>query len=127
VGDDHYHQDPTSSAEDYSRPENTSSNSNSNSGYNELVALRKKFDAVVEYTVHLTAERDTIMSQLEDVQKELNVRTNAKGGVGEIKESPLRGRREDKSERKKNAPTGFSFQLVLFTAILAWIVGRFFV
>ena len=37
----------------------------------ELQALRKKFDAVVEYTVHLTAERDSIFTQLEGAQREL--------------------------------------------------------
>jgi hypothetical protein len=36
----------------------------------ELLSLRKKYDAVVEYTVHLTAERDTIVAQLEEVQRE---------------------------------------------------------
>jgi hypothetical protein len=37
----------------------------------ELQNLRKKYDAVVEYTVHLTAERDAIVSQLETSQREL--------------------------------------------------------
>lgn len=40
----------------------------------ELQNLRKKYDAVVEYTVHLTAERDSIVSQLEAAQKELTNR-----------------------------------------------------
>lgn len=38
----------------------------------ELNALKKKYDAVVEYTVHLTAERDTILAQLEEMQKAYN-------------------------------------------------------
>ena len=38
----------------------------------ELNSLKKKYDAVVEYTVHLTAERDTILSQLEEMQKSYN-------------------------------------------------------
>ena len=37
----------------------------------ELQNLRKKYDAVVEYTVHLTAERDTIVQRLEETEKEL--------------------------------------------------------
>jgi len=37
----------------------------------ELQSLRKKYDAVVEYTVHLTGERDAIVSQLESAQREL--------------------------------------------------------
>ncbi len=36
-----------------------------------LQNLIKKYDAVVEYTVHLTAERDSIVGQLEAAQKEL--------------------------------------------------------
>lgn len=46
--------------------------SNNESVISELLALRKKYDAVVEYTVHLTAERDTVVSQLDECQKELN-------------------------------------------------------
>jgi hypothetical protein len=36
--------------------------------FTELQTLRKKYDAVVEYTVHLTAERDTIVAQLEEAK-----------------------------------------------------------
>lgn len=36
---------------------------------NELLNLQKKYDSVVEYTVHLTAERDTIVAQLDEVKK----------------------------------------------------------
>ncbi len=38
----------------------------------ELQNLRKKYDGVVEYTVHITAERDNLLQQLEVAQKELN-------------------------------------------------------
>jgi vesicle-associated membrane protein-associated protein A len=38
----------------------------------ELTALRKKYDALVEYTVTLTTERDTIVNQLDTLQRELN-------------------------------------------------------
>lgn len=38
----------------------------------EYEILKKKYDAVVEYTVHLTAERDTIVTQLEEAQKDLS-------------------------------------------------------
>jgi hypothetical protein len=44
----------------------------------ELYALRKKYDSVVEYTVHLTAERDTIIQQLELAQRELAKEKGAK-------------------------------------------------
>lgn len=39
--------------------------------FTELQSLRKKYDAVVEYTVHLTAERDAVVQQLETSQREL--------------------------------------------------------
>lgn len=38
--------------------------------YSELQALKAKYEAVVEYTVHLTAERDMIVSQLEVMKRE---------------------------------------------------------
>lgn len=37
----------------------------------ELQNLRKKYDNVVEYTVNLTSERDSIVAQLESAQREL--------------------------------------------------------
>jgi hypothetical protein len=45
------------------------SNLNSDSTLLELANLKKKYDSVVEYTVHLTAERDTIVAQLDEVKK----------------------------------------------------------
>lgn len=49
----------------------------------ELQNLRKKYDAVVEYTVHLTAERDSIVAQLESAQRELNKeKSKKKADVG---------------------------------------------
>lgn len=48
--------------------------------FGELQGLRKKYDAVVEYTVHLTAERDSIVSQLESSQRELTKEKNRKKG-----------------------------------------------
>lgn len=44
----------------------------------ELLQLRKKYDAVVEYTVHLTAERDHIVAQLDDLQREYSREVNRK-------------------------------------------------
>ena len=45
--------------------------------------LRKKYDAVVEYTVHLTAERDAIIAQLEASQREVvKEKSRKKGDTG---------------------------------------------
>lgn len=66
--------------------------------FSELQTLRKKYDAVVEYTVHLTAERDNIVAQLEDIQRELtHERSNKKqrGGDGNSGSNRL-----DKVEKK---------------------------
>lgn len=48
--------------------------------FGELQGLRKKYDAVVEYTVHLTAERDAIVAQLETSQRELTKEKAKKRG-----------------------------------------------
>ena len=37
-----------------------------------VYVVKRKYDSIVEYTVHLTAERDTVVSQLDEAQKELN-------------------------------------------------------
>ncbi len=67
----------------------------------ELQNLRKKYDAVVEYTVHLTAERDAIVAQLETSQRELvkekgRKKTAAEGGADKSEVLPERSRKPDK-------------------------------
>ena len=57
-----------------------SGSANPDAIFGELQGLRKKYDAVVEYTVHLTAERDAIVSQLETAQRELTKEKNRKKG-----------------------------------------------
>ena len=73
---------------------------NPESIFSELQALRKKYDAVVEYTVHLTAERDAIVSQLESAQRELNREKSKKKTDGSAA-AAVSGR--DKSSDKKGA------------------------
>lgn len=51
----------------------------------ELQNMRKKYDAVVEYTVHLTAERDAIVAQLENLQREYKKeQVKTKGGAQKL-------------------------------------------
>lgn len=83
----------------------------------ELQNMRKKYDAVVEYTVHLTAERDAIVAQLENLQRELNKEKGKKKA-----ESSL-GR--EKSE-KKVVEKGFSLFVVLLVAFVAFLVAKYF-
>jgi hypothetical protein len=42
-----------------------------NAAESELRDLRRKYDAVVDNAAHLTAERDSIASQLDDLRREL--------------------------------------------------------
>lgn len=69
-------------------------NNNSSSDLRDIQELKVKYDAIVEYTVHLTAERDMIVAQLETLKKEYNNEMNKK-------------KAENKSrieEEKKNIP-----------------------
>lgn len=86
----------------------------------ELQNMRKKYDAVVEYTVHLTAERDGIVAQLENLQRELNKEKAKKKG-----EAGLKSAQSDKLERKA-VDKGFSFFIVLLAALLSFFLGKYF-
>jgi hypothetical protein len=83
----------------------------------ELQNLRKKYDAVVEYTVHLTAERDSFVGQLESAQKELSNRDKRK-------------KADDVVTVKKDKETdvvvqGFSLFAVLATALICFLLGKY--
>mmetsp|Transcript_17664 Transcript_17664/g.35749 ORF Transcript_17664/g.35749 Transcript_17664/m.35749 type:complete len:307 (+) Transcript_17664:55-975(+) len=89
----------------------------------ELQTLRKKYDAVVEYTVHLTAERDAIVSQLETANRELTKEKTKKrgdsiGGAGS-------GGKNDKGSDKKVVEKGFSLFVVLIVALLCFLFGKY--
>lgn len=62
---------------------------------NELQTLRKKYDAVVEYTVHVTAERDTVVAELEELKKEGARDPKKKGGS-----SPRQGAADSAADRR---------------------------
>ena len=49
-----------------------SPNSSSIYNINDLQILKSKYDTIVEYTVHLTAERDMIAAQHEVLKREYN-------------------------------------------------------
>lgn len=71
---------------------NNSMNSNNDDNtdiMNSLQNLRKKYDSLVEYTVHLTAERDMLFTQIEDLKHELTKERGKKkdgsnGSSGEL-------------------------------------------
>lgn len=85
----------------------------------ELQNMRKKYDDVVEYTVHLTSERDNLLQQLEVAQKELNKeKAKRKDGSGQ---STKLGEKIDKKQLDK----GFSLFVVLITALICFLVGKY--
>mmetsp|Transcript_11985 Transcript_11985/g.12913 ORF Transcript_11985/g.12913 Transcript_11985/m.12913 type:complete len:291 (+) Transcript_11985:130-1002(+) len=110
---------PKSSSDNNSNSNNNiPSNSSPEVIFSELQNLRKKYDAVVEYTVHLTAERDSIVNQLDLVQRELNKEKSKKkegSGSGKL----------DKNE-KRVVEKGFSLFVVILTAIICFILGKYF-
>lgn len=85
---------PKSSSDNNSNSNNNiPSNSSPEVIFSELQNLRKKYDAVVEYTVHLTAERDSIVNQLDLVQRELNKEKSKKkegSGSGKLDKNEKR-------------------------------------
>ena len=81
------------------RGDETATMASPESLFAELQNLRKKYDAVVEYTVHLTAERDTIVQRLEETEKELT-REQARRRAAQ-NELPKGARKADKNADKK--------------------------
>lgn len=84
----------------------------------ELQNLRKKYDAVVEYTVHLTAERDSIVSQLEAAQKELTNRDKQRKKV----DGTITAKKDNNAEQ---VVQGFSLFAVLATALICFLLGKY--
>ena len=93
----------------------------------ELQSLRKKYDAVVEYTVHLTAERDYHYAQLEEVRREYareksrRKSSNESSGGNNLKQ---RGT-EKGGGANSDAQQGFSLLTVIIVAVLAFVLARY--
>lgn len=70
----------------------------------EYEQLKKKYDAVVEYTVHLTAERDAIVAQLEEAQRDLSreITKRRSAAAGEVGKALKADKLEKKPETKVN-------------------------
>jgi hypothetical protein len=85
----------------------------------ELQGLKKKYDQVREYTVHLTAERDSVVAKLERLQNEMlqdssGGKTGKGGGVGGLRET-ARG----------VAGGDYSLFFILLAALLSFVLGYF--
>jgi regulator of replication initiation timing len=90
-------------------PADETASSNPDNLYAELQNLRKKYDAVVEYTVHLTAERDTVLQRLEEAQKELARETTRKRS--QQTETPRGASKTDKGVERRNIQKVRSFEI----------------
>lgn len=96
----------------------------------ELQSLRKKYDAVVEYTVHLTAERDYHFSQLEEVRREYaREKSRHKSGGGESA-GDMKKRSAEKSPGGAGAGTtevqqGFTLLTLIIVAVLSFLMARY--
>jgi hypothetical protein len=90
--------------------------------FTELQSLRRKYDAVVEYTVHLTAERDYHFSQLEELKKEV-AKEKAKKKMMNSDGSSSSGK--GGPDQKVTVQQGFSFFVVILVAVLSFFVARY--
>lgn len=79
----------------------------------QLKTLKKKYDAVVDYTVRLTADRDELAAQLDQLQRE---------AVKDSKEP----KKKDVSSKKvdKKSEDGISIFLLFIVALIAFVIGR---
>ena len=84
--------------------------------FSELQALRKKFDAILEYTCHLTQERDVMVDQIKELKRQ-HARDMA-GKEDEAKEGT-------EITKDEGATKGFSFFFVVVASLLFFFLGRF--
>jgi len=84
----------------------------------EIITLRAKLDDVVKYSVYLTAERDTIVSQLDDAKNALSSYKTDKSGR-------LDSPGNNKKDRSKSS-SGIEQLLMLFAVvIISYLVGLY--
>ena len=82
----------------------------------ELQALRSKYDKVLELTVNLTAEKDTMIARL-------NAKQNERKEITKLKEKERKGAKALANASKKQGM--FSYTFLFTAAILAYIVGYY--
>lgn len=88
--------------------------------FQELQALRKRFDAILEYTCHLTQERDAMASQIKELKRQqVRSATNKDESEGTEKgEGEL-------SSTDKSPTSGFSLFFLVIISLVAFFLGRF--
>lgn len=98
---------------------------------NDLQILKSKYDTIVEYTVHLTAERDMIAAQLDVLKREYgHMNEQNKRKDKDVKGSPRRGADKSGKDGEGDEPSvqkqkGFSLMFLLLVAFVALLLGRY--
>jgi hypothetical protein len=69
---------------------------NQEAAMRELLSLRKKFEAVSDYTMQLTAERDSMKAKFEALQREISREDSRRGADGTNSGNDASGGSEDK-------------------------------
>ena len=91
----------------------------------ELQALKKKYDEVREYTVHLTADRDSIVAKLERLQSEAAQQAAGAGAGAGGKNAAARAGSALKETARGVAVSDYSLFVVLLAAVVSFLVGYF--
>jgi hypothetical protein len=93
----------------------------------ELEALKTRFDAIVEYTVNLTTEREILVQQNEQFQNELNKEKERKKNNSQavsVADASKVGTRGSETMTEKQQKGYTLFQVFLF-ALIGFLLGRF--
>lgn len=94
-------------------------------GANDLQILKSKYDTIVEYTVHLTAERDMVSAQLDVLKREFNSEVNKKKGDKKSSPRASKAGEVDKEKEKPPEAKGFSLVFVILVAFIFLLLGRY--
>ena len=84
----------------------------------DLANLKKKYHDLVDYTAHLTADRDTLVAHLNEAKEHNKVLTKEKARSN--RNSP-----GAKNEKKPEGGGRFDLIFVIIIAFLAFLAGRY--
>jgi len=84
----------------------------------DLANLKKKYHDLVDYTAHLTADRDSLVAHLNEAKEQNKLLTKEKNRNN-------RNNPGAKIEKKAGGGGGFDLIFVIIIAFLAFIAGRY--
>lgn len=112
-----------------SLPDGDAGASDPDTVFSELLSLKEKYDTIVEYTVHLTAERDSIVTQFEDLQREYAREVSQRKSSGDKSGGSTTSNGGIKTEKsatdKRNIQQGFSVLAMVIAVFISLIIGRY--